>query len=323
KDQVLFGLDKSDLQASYDQAAAALKIVEANYQMSKEQIENAKLQLTRYKELYEVGAISKADLEKMELSASDASLQVLEAQMDQARAAYQSAEDMLADMDVKSPIAGIVTAINVDVGDMATSASPTVTIVEMDSVYISVSVSEKVINHIKNGQEVLVEIAAASKTNVKGQIASLSPAADGMTGQYALKVYIDNKNHEIKPGMFARVEIATASKDGVIAVPTDSIIFRGDKYVAYVIEDGKAVEREVSTGLDNGKTTEMLKGLSVGEILIVSGQNYVTDGTEIKIVTLDGEPVVEKSSAVKNSETGTDGTEKPSSESTQAGGGTK
>lgn len=290
KGQVLFSLDKSDMQASYDQAEAAYRMAEANYRMNKEKIDNAKIQLERFKELYEIGAISKAELEQMELQASDASLQVVEAQRDQAKAQYDSVASAYNDLDVKAPIDGIVTALNVRIGDMVTNASPAGMVVDMDRVYVDVSVSEKVINSISREQEVLVEIASAFAGAVKGRIDSLSLAADPRTGKYQLKVYIENDDHLIKAGMFAKVTVASETKEDVLVVPADAVVFRSGRHVVYVIEDNAVQEREVITGLENGKQIEIVSGLNEGDILIVKGMNFVKTDSEIKIVELDGEP---------------------------------
>ena len=294
KDQVLFSLDKSDMQASYNQAAAGLKMAEGNYQVNKDRLDNAKIQLERYKQLYEIGAISQAELEQFELQASDASLMTVEAQRDQARAQYQAAAKAYNDLNVKAPIDGIVTALNVRVGDMTTGAAPSAMVVDMDKVYVEVSVSEKVINSIDSSQDVLVEIASAFSGTVKGEIDGLSLAADARTGKYMLKINISNENHLIKPGMFGRVILDIATKEDVVVVPAEAVVFRAGKYVAYVIEDHKVVEREVLTGLENGKQLEIVSGLNAGEILIVKGMSFVKEDSEIKLMELDGLPYIEE-----------------------------
>lgn len=290
KDQVLFSLDKSDMQASYNQARAGLKMAESNYQMNKDKLENAKLQLERYKQLYEIGAVSKAELEQMELQASDASLTAVEAQLDQARAQYDSAARSYNDLEVKSPIDGIVTALDVRVGDMAANTAPSAMVVDMDNVFVEVGVSEKVINSIDSSRDVQVEIASAFSGALKGKIDGVSLAADARTGKYTIKINIPNENHLIKAGMFAKVIIDTAAKDDVIVVPAEAVVYRSGKNVVYVIEDSKVVEREVAKGLENGKQVEIVNGLDEGDILIIKGMNFVKEDSEIKIIELDGMP---------------------------------
>ncbi|HHV65418.1 MAG TPA: efflux RND transporter periplasmic adaptor subunit [Peptococcaceae bacterium] len=296
KDQVLFSLDKTDMQAAYEQALAGYQLAEAAYEMNLEKYNKAVQDYENAKKLYEIGAISKNDLDLAEMQASDAVLRTSEAQFAQAKAQFESVSRSYADLDVKSPIAGIVTALNVKIGDMVTNAAPAATVVDMKKVFVTVSVSEKVINLLKNNQEALVEIASAGKS-VKGQIESLSLAADARTGKYDLKVYIDNEDGLIKPGMFAKVTIATETKNDVIVIPTEAIIFHNGRDVVYVVNGNKVEEREVTVGLENGKQSEILSGLSAGEVIVIKGMNFVSDGSEIKIIELDGSQKAEGSQA--------------------------
>lgn len=292
KDQVLFSLDKSDMQTAYEQAQAGYQLAEAAYEMSLEKYNKAVQDYENAQKLYEIGAISKNDLDMAEMQASDAVLRTAEAQFAQAKAQYESVAQSYADLDVKSPIDGIVTALNVKIGDMVANTAPAATVVDMEKVYVTVSVSEKVINFLKGNQEALVEIASAGKS-VEGQIDSLSLAADARTGKYDLKVFIDNEDGLIKPGMFAKVTIATETKNDVIVVPTEAIIFHNGRDVVYVVNGNIVEEREVTVGLENGKQSEILSGLKEGEVIVIKGMNFVNDGSEIKIIELDGRPVAE------------------------------
>ncbi len=320
KDQVLFSLDRADMQATYDQAAAGYALAEAAYEMNQDKYEKAKADYEKAKQLYEIGAISKADLEMAELQASDAVLRTAEAQFAQAKSQYDAVSKSYNDMDVKAPIGGIVTALDVKIGDMATNAAPAATVVDMETVYVNVSISEKIINLIKGDQEVLVDIASAKKS-VKGKIDSLSLSADRQTGKYELKVFIDNKDRFIKPGMFAKVTIDTATKKDVLAVPAEAITFHNGLNVAYVIEGNKVQEREVTTGLENGKQTEVLSGLSEGEVIVIKGMNFVKDESEIKLIELDGVPVNQEAQQNSGTDNGEDMEDQK--EGTQAGGGTE
>lgn len=312
KDQVLFSLDRSDMQASYEQAKAGYMLAEAAYQLNQDKYNKARVDYENAQKLYEIGAISKTELDMAEMQASDAVLRTAEAQFAQAKAQYDAVSKSYNDMDVKAPIAGIVTALNVKIGDMATNSAPAATVVDMNKVYINVGVSEKIINMIESGQEVQVDIPSAGKS-VKGKIDSLSLAADPVTGKYSLKVFIDNDENLIKPGMFAKVTINTETKKDVLAVPAEAIIFHNGMNVAYVIEGNIVTEREVTVGLENGKQSEIVDGLSEGEVIVIKGMNFVRDGSEIKIIELNGEPVIYE----------TDSSNPDKVEGAQSGGGTE
>lgn len=288
KDQILFSLDKSEMQATYDQTLAGYMLAQAGYDMNRDKYEKALEDYENAKQLHAIGAISNSELDVYKMQASDAVLRTAEAQLAQAKAQYDSVSKTYSDLDVKAPIDGILTALNVKVGDLATSSAPVAAVVDMQKVSVNVSVSEKVINHIKNGQEVLVEISSAGKT-VKGKVESLSLAAS-QTGKYELKVYVDNTDGLIKPGMFAKVAVDTSTRENVIVVPSEAVIFHNGLNVAYVVDGNKVKEREVTAGLDNGKQTEIVEGLAEGEVIVIKGMNFVKDDSEIKIIEKDGDP---------------------------------
>ncbi|WP_432662390.1 efflux RND transporter periplasmic adaptor subunit [Wukongibacter baidiensis] len=283
---VLFTLDKDDIQKQVEQARKAADASKANYQKTRENIQNAKLNLERTKELYEQGAVSKNQYEQAQLAASDASLDAVKAQYEQAQLSYQQALDRLKDTSVKSPISGIISEVNIEEGEMASSAQSAMTIIDMDKVYVEINVTENIINDLYLDQEVVLEVAAANN-NFVGKIDRLSPAADSRTQLYPVRIYIENNEHKIKPGMFAKIKLNTDVKENVIAVKSEAVVQKGNKLVVYTVENDKAVEKEVTIGLDTGIYVEILKGLNKGESIIVKGQNYVDNGSIVKVVRGD------------------------------------
>ncbi|MDJ0305080.1 MAG: efflux RND transporter periplasmic adaptor subunit [Dehalobacter sp. 4CP] len=292
KGQVLFSLDKTDLMSSYNQASAAYQLAQAGYETNMANYENSKKNYENMKQLYEIGAVSKSELDQAAVAASDAVLETYKGQLAQAKAAYDAAQKALNDMDVKAPIDGVLTALDVKIGSMVMSAVSPARVVDLNKVFVTVSLSEQEINSVHSGQSVQIEVPAAS-VKVKGVIDSVSIAANAQ-GKYALRTYIDNKDGIIKPGMFANVTLNIAGKDNVLAVPTDAVIFHGGKDVVYVAKDNAAAEMEVTTGLESGTETEIVGGLTEGDIVIIKGQNFVQDGTEIKVVTVDGKQVAQE-----------------------------
>lgn len=287
KDSILFTIDRGDMQKQVQQAKAALDGARANYELVKEQIENAKVAYERTKKLYEEGAVSKAQLEQAQLAASDESLEAAKTGFEQAQVAYSQALDALNDTFVKSPIDGVVSSVDIETGDMVSNTQPTITVVDMDKVYVQIDVTENIINDLNEGQEVMVNIPSASENDLVGKISNISPVADSRTQLYPIKIYIDNSKHLIKPGMFARVKINTDIREDVIAVKSEAVVEKNGKLVLYVVENDKAVQREVTTGLDTGTYVEIVEGLNEGENVIIKGQNYVEDGSKVKVVRGD------------------------------------
>jgi RND family efflux transporter MFP subunit len=281
---VLFTLDAVDLQKAVDQAAIGVSSAETRYQQAKEQIDLAKTNLERQKQLYEAGAISKVQLEQAESQASDTSLQLAQIGVDQANLGLQQAQEALSNAVVTAPAEGTVTSVNVKTGEMASSAQPAVTMTQLSSLYVDISVPENIVNSLQLGQEAKVTIDSADVKDLTGKVSSIAPAADARTMLYAIKLAIANPEGKIKPGMFAKVEINTESRPNVLAVNSEAIVTKNGKLFVYVVENEAAVEKEVTTGLDTGAMVEVTKGLNPEEQVIIKGQTLVDQGSKVKIV---------------------------------------
>ncbi len=284
---VLFTLNKEDIQKQVSQAKKSVDLAKANYERTKESIENARVNLERTKELYEQGAVSKNQYEQAQLAASSTSLDAVKAQYEQAKVGYDQALDSLRDTSVKSPISGIISQVNIEEGEMASSAQPAMTIIDMDRVYVEINVTENIINDLYLEQEVVLELPAINNDDFTGKIDRLSPAADSRTQLYSVRIYIENDDHIIKPGMFAQIRLNTETREDIIGIKSESVIEKDGKMVVYVVEDDKALEKEVVIGLDTGTYVEIVEGLTEGENIIVKGQNYVENDSIVKVVRGD------------------------------------
>lgn len=285
--EILFTLDKSDVEKQVEQARVSLEVAQANYELNKEKIENAQANLERAKKLYEEGAISESQFEQSQLAASDKSLEALTTQVNQAQLAYNQATDALNNLTIKAPTGGVIASVNIEAGEMASNAQPPVTIVDVNRIYVQINVPENIINDLSVGQEVEAKVESASSDIIKGQIDSISPSADERTQLYQVKIYIDSQNNKVKPGMFAQTKLKIDQRENALVVNSEAVVQKNGETVAYVVDDDKAVEKPVAIGLDTGSHVEILSGLNKGDKIIIKGQNYVEDGTTVKVVRGD------------------------------------
>lgn len=280
------------------QAENGLKTAKLNYETNKDQIENAMLTLERTRKLYEEGAVSKSQLEQAELAASENNLKAVEAQVKQAEISYEQAldqlrqaeisyeqvKDNLDDTTVTAPITGIISTLDVKEGKMATNTQPAAMMVEMDKVYLQVNVVENLVNQLSEGQEVKVSIPAAFDEEMTSTISYVSPTVNPATGLYTVRVYVENSEKNIRPGMNGEIKVGLDTVESAVIVPGSAVLDKEDRKVVYVVEDGKAFEKEVTTGLDIGDYVEIKEGLNEEEEVIVEGQHYVEDGAKVKVV---------------------------------------
>lgn len=281
---VLFTLDSTDLQKSIDMATIGVRTAETNYLRTKEQIDLAKTNLVRQKQLYDTGAISKVQLETAESQASEKPLELAQIQWDQAKVSLAQAQDSLSNMAITAPVDGTVSAVNVKYGEMASQAMASVIITKLDSLNISLSVPENIVNSLQVGQEASVVVTSAGDKEIKGKVLNVSPSSDSRTQLYAVKIALSNEDGVIKPGMFAKVEIPTKTKANVLTVKSEALVLKNGQNTIFVVEDDRAVAKEIVPGLDTGDHVEIVSGLKAGDKVIIKGQTLVEQGSKVKVV---------------------------------------
>ena len=309
--QVVVTLDQRDIQNSIRQAEAGLVIAQAGLgaaqagletalsglAASEEQYAQAVRELERMQILYDQGAVTGQQLEQAEVSASETVLNSSRSQVSQARAqvnqahaqvnqaqvSVETARSSLADTTIRSPISGVATEVNVKAGETVSAQMPAVTVTQLDPVIIRTNVSEYLINHFSVNQRVTVRVPSALNVPLQGTVNTIAsvPAAGTMT--YPMEVRMGNQQSLIKVGMFAEVELTTETRRNVLLVPSEAVVIREGRTVVFMADDDRAVMQEVTVGIDNGESAEILTGLQVGQRVIYRGQDFLEDGSLIHI----------------------------------------
>lgn len=301
--QALVELDKKDVLEQVRQAKAALAIAEAALPPETGEsaavasvrvlMENAQADLQRMEYLWQQGAVSEQMLEGARAQAVGAAAQyqaaldrekAARAQYEQAKAALALAHSQLDNTTITAPVSGVVASLQVKVGQMLSPGVVVANVVDMDQVQLKLNVSERDINKLTVGQTVKVRISSLGNEEFAGELTSLAPAVDARTLTFPAEVTVDNPQHRVKPGMFAEVDLETAAVLDVLVVPRAAILEEGDQQYAYVVTDGKAELRAVTLGLANEETVEVKTGLNEGDLLVVKGQQYLSQGLPVTVV---------------------------------------
>ena len=150
---------------------------------------------------------------------------------------------------------------------------------------IKTTASEYVAGLIKAGDEVEITVDSMEGKTFKGLVESISPAPAAGTYTYPVTIAIDNSEGKLMSGMFAEVKIAAEEAKNALCVPSDAVIVKeGTATVVTLTADSMPKFNQVETGIDNGEKTEILKGLKEGDIIVVSGQDFVKEGVPVRVI---------------------------------------
>jgi RND family efflux transporter MFP subunit len=187
------------------------------------------------------------------------------------------------DTSVTAPIAGVITQKMLDVGGLATSAQPIVSIATSD-LKITVSAAENQIGDLKIGAEATVTGSSLGTQTIPAKISNVSPSGDTKNRTFAVDVTPDAAVPGLLPGMFVQVTLAAVEHKGVIAVPNQAIIERAGKNYVFVVDNNVAKLAPVTVGISDGKVTEVT-GIATGVQVVIQGQDQLSDGDKVSPTT--------------------------------------
>lgn len=223
------------------------------------QLKQAELAHQRNLELFEVGAISKFELEQTENALENLQLQK---------------ENCV----LSSTINGVVASVSAKEGQLAGS-NPLVSIIDIDNLELVIQVGETYIRNLQSGTKMEVNVPAIPEETFTGIIKTIPPQLDAQTKAYPVTLSVPNQKGKLKDGMYGEVQLVTKRKEGILIIPRYAVVELEDKQVVFVVENDTAKMREVELGLTLGDEAEVVKGLNEGEMLVVEGQYALKDGS--------------------------------------------
>lgn len=184
---------------------------------------------------------------------------------------------------VLSTLNGMVGRVYLDRGAEVGLNTPVVLVVDDSVMLVRAEVPERYAGRIAAGQRVRVQVAARSERDVPGRITRVSPVVDAATRAVPIEVTLIHPPGILKSGMFASLAVVTASRAGALTVPVDAMGEGGDPAV-FVVVDGKAERRPVTTGIRSETAVEILSGLLEGDSVVVFGLYGLEDGSPVEIL---------------------------------------
>ena len=244
---------------------------EVNLDKARLQLINDSIEYGRIKQLHEIGATSQSDYEAITLK------------YDVSKKTYKN---LLENTILKSPISGIVTARNYDVGDMYAMTQPLFVIQKINPVKMLINISESQYSQVKKGMEVDITTEAYGDQVFKGVVDLIHPTINAMTHTFAVEVKYANKDLALRPGMFARVTVNYGDNFRVV-VPDRAVLKQvgsGEQYVYVLNADGTVTYTVVELGRRMGNRYEVISGLDDNATVVMTGQTKLKNGIAVDVV---------------------------------------
>ncbi|WP_455387789.1 efflux RND transporter periplasmic adaptor subunit [Petrachloros mirabilis] len=294
--QLLVEIDHQDYIHAVNQAKANLAAARAKVTQQDAAVRNAKLTLERMQALIKDQFVSQQDLDNAQVNsdAAVAAQESLRAQVKQMEVALAQAETNLAYSYIRAPFPGYVAERNLDLGAYVTGAGPgnsttsrgIVSLHDIETVRTLIEVVEKDVPLVQIGQKAEIRAEAYPDRAFEGTVTRVVQALNRATRTMTVEVDLPNKDHLLKGGMFARVEVLVGNRKNALQIPIDAVSRLEDAQYVYIVREGKAERVPVVIGLRDGNRVEITQGLDGSEQVIVSGKDLVHDGTPVQTKTL-------------------------------------
>ena len=201
----------------------------------------------------------------------------------QARAQQEAAKKNLADCRLLAPVSGVVGTRHVKAGETALPSPAVVTLLDVSSVKVKVSVPEAEINSIEPSTPSTVGVAAANKTVTGGRIEK-GVQADPLTHTYDIRINVPNPDRKLLPGMVANVNFSPS--EDIVTVPTLPVTCiqkpaDGTLFVWTIANDSTAHRQTVGIGQMSGNRIAITSGISAGQRVVTEGYQKLSEGNKV------------------------------------------
>ena len=292
--EVIARLESRDVQAKLAQAAAQVNVAIANQQQGAAELKDAEANYNRSVELLSKKFISTAqhDADVARVGKARAAIASQKAAVASAEANRRSAEVEVEQTLIRAPFDAIVLTKNANVGDNITPFSSAaeakgavVTVADMETLEVEADVAEASISRITVDQPCEVQLDALPDTRLAAVVSRIVPTVDRSKATVLVKVKFVERDPRVLPDMSAKVaflsrEAKETERKPVTAVQPGAIVQRDGRKTVFLLQDDRAVAREVTTGGKVGELVEV-RGVKAGERLILSPNAKVKDGTAV------------------------------------------
>jgi len=238
----------------------------ANYQQAKAARDTAEASYARFKTMYETSNISAQDFDTMKM------------QYAQAKSAFKNMDDII---NVKAPIDGYVTALNVQVTDNVYPGAPLFTDSNLNAIEAKLYVTPEEARTVRTGQAARIEEDGQA---ARGVVTQVSLIMDPLHKAFPVTASFANQGFALTSGITADVALEIYRAPAIV-VKQKELVREIDTCYAFVVNGDTAQRRALKVGHQDGLTFEVLDGLKPGDKLVTEGAQSLNDGTKVRVMS--------------------------------------
>ncbi|WKV12344.1 efflux RND transporter periplasmic adaptor subunit [Marivirga harenae] len=236
-------------------------------------LELAENNLEKQKSLYDKGGVTQTELK-------NASIQYVNAKY-----SFENAEIQLAKMAVRAPFDGVIVELPYHTdGVKIDQGTALFRVMEYDKLLMDVKLPEKHLPEVTLDQLVQITNYNIGNDTIEGRISQISPIVNPDTRTFQSVLQINNEKRSLRPGMFIKAAILSEKRDSTIVIPKETVISRQDAKVVFIVENGIATEKQITTGLETMDEIEVLSGLKINDRLVVTGFETLRNKSKVSVL---------------------------------------
>ncbi len=222
-------------------------------------------------------------LEMLEAGYTQTAIAVQEAVVKEASAKLDLARARFSECSILAPFAGTITRVHVRPGDMAAIKAPLLELADLSSLVIRSAVPEAHASAVREGMTGSVSLDSLLDQTFSAKVVRVYPELDRRMRTRTIELALDEAA-TLAPGMFARIQLVLESTADAVTIPQQAVGLspRGVR-IAHVVIDGKAVIRNIETGIEASGRVQVLEGLQPGEQVVTAGQERLRDGMQVHV----------------------------------------
>lgn len=238
------------------------------------QVDLARRELDRLDTLVQIGSISGQQYDQMQTELENT---------------QRNLENVLENTELRAPFSGVITARNFSRGEVFTPGAdrPSIlTLMQIHPIRLTVQVAEQYYRLVQEGMDAEVSVSIFPEKTFQGKVFRKIPQIDTGSRTFQVEINIDNQDHELKPGMFSRVNISLGRTEGLF-IPSLAVLSQpgtNERYVFTVDEQNVVRRTNVTTGPRYQDLIKIEEGLSIGATYVTEGMQKLVDGSTVRII---------------------------------------